>query len=118
MRFAWKRRAAEPVTIGAAPEVPPKAPSPVPVPLIAETEAPGAPISGLIVPVAVARPARRARHHRLRERENVGRIERDRRGAGAEDVPGGLVDHVARDRRRSAAAEGANEKALQERSTR
>ena len=39
--------AAEPETIGAAPEVPPKGPSPVPVPASAETDAPGAPISGL-----------------------------------------------------------------------
>jgi hypothetical protein len=41
-------KAAEPVTIGAAPEVPPKGPSPVPVPAMADTDAPGAPISGLI----------------------------------------------------------------------
>ena len=34
--------------MGAAPEVPPKASSPVPVPAIAETDAPGAPMSGLI----------------------------------------------------------------------
>jgi hypothetical protein len=41
--------AAAPETIGAAPEVPPKAVSPVPVPTCADTDAPGAPISGLIV---------------------------------------------------------------------
>ena len=40
--------AAEPVTIGAAPDVPPNGPVPVPVPAMADTEAPGAPISGLI----------------------------------------------------------------------
>ena len=43
-----KSSAAEPVTIGAAPEVPPKAVSAVPVPASVETEAPGAPMSGLI----------------------------------------------------------------------
>jgi len=41
-------KAAEPEIIGAAPDVPPNGPSPVPVPAMAETEAPGAPISGLI----------------------------------------------------------------------
>ena len=44
----WSRSAAEPVTIGVAPEVPPNGPVPVPDPAMAETEAPGAPISGLI----------------------------------------------------------------------
>ena len=39
--------AAAPVTIGAAPDVPPKAAVPVKLPDIADTEAPGAPISGL-----------------------------------------------------------------------
>ena len=34
--------------MGAAPDVPPNGPSPVPVPAIADTDAPGAPISGLI----------------------------------------------------------------------
>ena len=42
------RSAAEPVTIGAAPDVPPKGAVPVPLPATAETEAPGAPISGLM----------------------------------------------------------------------
>ena len=42
------RSAAAPVTIGVAPDVPPKASVPVPDPAIAETDAPGAPISGLI----------------------------------------------------------------------
>ena len=42
------RRAAEPVTIGAAPDVPPNGVVPVPVPTSAETDAPGAPISGLM----------------------------------------------------------------------
>ena len=40
--------AAAPDTMGAAPEVPPNASVPVPVPTSAETDAPGAPISGLI----------------------------------------------------------------------
>ena len=39
--------AAAPVTIGAAPEVPPKAEVPVKLPESAEIDAPGAPISGL-----------------------------------------------------------------------
>ena len=41
------RMAAAPVTIGAAPEVPPKADVPVKLPESAEIDAPGAPISGL-----------------------------------------------------------------------
>jgi len=45
---ASRTSAAAPETIGAAPDVPPNGPSPVPVPAIAETEAPGAPISGLM----------------------------------------------------------------------
>ena len=45
---ASRRSAAEPVTIGAAPDVPPNGVVPVPVPTWAETDAPGAPISGLI----------------------------------------------------------------------
>ena len=36
------------MTIGVAPDVPPNASVPVPEPAIAETDAPGAPISGLI----------------------------------------------------------------------
>ncbi len=39
-------RAAEPETMGAAPEVPPKGSWPTPLPATAEIEAPGAPISG------------------------------------------------------------------------
>ena len=46
-RKAPARRAAAPETIGAAPEVPPKAALSVPVPTTAEMDAPGAPISGL-----------------------------------------------------------------------
>ncbi len=45
---ACRSSAAEPATIGVAPDVPPKAVSPVPVPASAESDAPGAPISGLI----------------------------------------------------------------------
>ena len=45
---AFSSSAAEPATIGAAPEVPPKAVVPVPVPTSAETDAPGAAMSGLI----------------------------------------------------------------------
>src|SRR5262245_14309561 len=41
------RMAAEPVTIGAAPEVPPNAEVAVKPPDLADTDAPGAPISGL-----------------------------------------------------------------------
>src|SRR5579871_1589740 len=40
---------AEPAITGVAPEVPPKTVWPLPVPASAESEAPGAPISGLIV---------------------------------------------------------------------
>src|SRR6266581_2917689 len=40
--------AAEPAIIGVAPEVPPNAVVPVPVPASADTDAPGAPMSGLI----------------------------------------------------------------------
>src|SRR5688500_3189336 len=40
------RTAAAPVTIGAAPDVPPNAAAPVKLPDIADTDAPGAPISG------------------------------------------------------------------------
>ncbi len=47
--LACSNSATEPETIGAAPEVPPKAVSPLPVPFSAETDAPGAPMSGLIV---------------------------------------------------------------------
>src|SRR3712207_2398620 len=47
---------AEPATIGAAPEVPLNAEVPVAVPTSAETEPPGAPISGLIMPEAIAGP--------------------------------------------------------------
>src|ERR1041384_741522 len=39
--------AAAPVTIGAAPEVPPNAAVPLKLPDMADTDAPGAPISGL-----------------------------------------------------------------------
>jgi hypothetical protein len=46
--FACSRSATEPATIGAAPDVPPNAVSPSPVPTCAETDAPGAPMSGLI----------------------------------------------------------------------
>ena len=46
--YFWIRSAAEPAIIGVAPDVPPNADWPVPVPATAETEAPGAPISGLI----------------------------------------------------------------------
>ena len=42
------KSAAEPATIGAAPEVPPKGVVTVPVPASAEIDAPGAPISGLM----------------------------------------------------------------------
>ena len=41
-------RAAAPATIGVAPDVPPNASVPLPEPATAETDAPGAPISGLI----------------------------------------------------------------------
>src|SRR4051812_32567219 len=47
LRRASISNAAEPVTMGAAPEVPPNAAVPVKLPDIAETDAPGAPISGL-----------------------------------------------------------------------
>ncbi len=46
--FAFSTSAAEPAIIGVAPEVPPKAVAPVPVPASADTEAPGAPMSGLM----------------------------------------------------------------------
>ena len=49
-------KAAAPATIGVAPDVPPKAVCPVPVPACAETDAPGAPISGLICWVLPAGP--------------------------------------------------------------
>ena len=42
--------ATPPATTGAAPEVPPKTRVPVPEPTTALTEAPGAPMSGLIAP--------------------------------------------------------------------
>ena len=50
-RFGTPARisAAAPATIGVAPEVPLNAVSPVPVPASADTEAPGAPISGLML---------------------------------------------------------------------
>ncbi len=54
--FFDSSNAAEPETMGAAPEVPPNASSPVPVPAIAETDAPGAPISGLIAAKLVDGP--------------------------------------------------------------
>src|SRR5215510_6174357 len=47
--YLSRSRAAEPAIIGVAPEVPPNAASPVPVPATAETDAPGAPISGFTV---------------------------------------------------------------------
>ena len=46
--YFWTSRAAEPVTMGAAPEVPPNGVVSVPVPNSAEVEPPGAPISGLM----------------------------------------------------------------------
>ena len=46
---ASSNSAADPAIIGVAPEVPPKAASRVPVPAMADTDAPGAPISGLMV---------------------------------------------------------------------
>src|SRR6267142_1456829 len=46
--YAPVKSAAEPVTIGAAPDVPPNGAVPVALPATAETEAPGAPISGLM----------------------------------------------------------------------
>ena len=46
--YFWTSSAAEPETMGAEPEVPPNAVSPVPVPASADTEAPGAPMSGLM----------------------------------------------------------------------
>ncbi len=45
---ACMSRASDPVTIGVAPEVPPNAAMPVPEPATADTEAPGAPTSGLM----------------------------------------------------------------------
>ncbi len=45
---ASSSNAAEPAIIGVAPEVPPNAVVPVPVPASADTDAPGAPMSGLI----------------------------------------------------------------------
>ncbi len=48
--------AAAPDTIGAAPDVPPKAVSPSPVPASADSDAPGAPISGLMCCVLYAGP--------------------------------------------------------------
>ena len=45
----WIRSAAEPEIIGVAPDVPPKDVCPVPVPASADTDAPGAPISGLML---------------------------------------------------------------------
>ena len=44
----WRLSVLVHTIIGVAPEVPPKAVVPVPVPASAETEAPGAPMSGLI----------------------------------------------------------------------
>src|SRR6187431_3728589 len=44
---ALRSNAAEPATIGDAPDVPPNAWRPVAVPTSADTDAPGAPISGL-----------------------------------------------------------------------
>ncbi len=49
-------RAAAPEIIGAAPDVPPKAVLPLPVPTSAETLAPGAEMSGLIAPSAIRGP--------------------------------------------------------------
>src|SRR5687767_14596372 len=46
---ACSSSAAAPETIGAAPDVPPNAVSTSPVPACADTDAPGAPISGLMV---------------------------------------------------------------------
>src|SRR2546425_5707425 len=46
--YFWSRSADEPAIMGVAPEVPPKADWSVPEPATAETEAPGAPMSGLI----------------------------------------------------------------------
>src|ERR687891_1999544 len=48
--------AAEPATIGVAPEVPPNGVVSVPVPTSAEIEAPGAPISGLTMFVSIVGP--------------------------------------------------------------
>jgi hypothetical protein len=47
--YAPLRIAAEPEIIGVAPEVPPKALVPLPLPALAETAAPGAPMSGLML---------------------------------------------------------------------
>ena len=63
-----KSSAAEPVTIGAAPEVPPKAVSAVPVPASVETEAPGAPMSGLIATKLWLGPRRTTPDHVARPR--------------------------------------------------
>ena len=46
MVYLYRLEAAAPETIGAAPEVPPKAPVPSPEPAIADTEAPAAMIRG------------------------------------------------------------------------
>src|SRR5438045_8965797 len=46
--YAWTSNAAEPATIGDAPDVPPNAVAPSPVPTSAETEAPGAAMPGLM----------------------------------------------------------------------
>src|SRR5919108_27102 len=53
---ASRSSAAEPLTMGAAPDVPPNGVVPVPVPASAEIEAPGAPISGLTMFVSMAGP--------------------------------------------------------------
>jgi hypothetical protein len=46
--YSCTSKAADPAIMGEAPDVPEKASSPVPVPAIADTDAPGAPMSGLI----------------------------------------------------------------------
>ena len=99
------RSAAEPVTIGVAPEVPPNGPVPVPDPAMAETEAPGAPISGLIRSVFSCCGPRRRADHRAHERDSDGRIELDHgvRKTGLETIRVRLTDHVAGDGRRTAA---------------
>src|SRR3954468_22080069 len=101
LRRASIRSAAEPVTIGAAPDVPPNAAVPVKLPDMADTDAPGAPISGLTQfvfegtrradlglddVVVEARTTRGRRRQRSDQRQHAGRREPHDGIAGAQHV--------------------------------
>ncbi len=101
-------RAAAPATIGVAPDVPPNASVPVPEPAMAETDAPGAPISGLIEFVGDDGPREDdpAMLPDQRDADGVGdaHVDGDRDGQlGLDRVAEGLLDDHRRDERVAAA---------------